>query len=44
LPTTVAATSAATAAFTCTTVPPAKSSAPMRASHPPPHTQCAMGL
>src|SRR6185436_8086434 len=44
LPTTIAATSAATAAFTCTTVPPAKSSAPMSASQPPPHTQCAIGL
>ncbi len=43
-PTTIAATSAATAAFTCTTVPPAKSSAPMSASQPPPHTQCAIGL
>src|SRR5688500_18044492 len=44
LPTTSAATSAATAAFTCTTVPPAKSSAPNVASQPPPHTQCATGL
>ena len=44
LPTTIAATSAATAAFTCTTVPPAKSSAPMSASQPPPHTQWAIGL
>src|SRR5688572_4622210 len=44
LPTTIAATSAATAALTCTTVPPAKSSAPSLASQPPPHTQCAIGL
>ena len=43
LPTTNAATSAATPALTCTTVPPAKSSAPMSASHPPPHTQWATG-
>ena len=43
LPTTIAATSAATPAFTWTTVPPAKSHAPMSASHPPPHTQCASG-
>src|SRR4051812_27529734 len=43
LPTTIAATSAATAALTCTTVPPAKSSAPHCASQPPPHTQCAIG-
>ena len=43
LPTTSAATSAATPAFTCTTVPPAKSSAPMSASQPPPQTQCAIG-
>src|SRR5205085_1746975 len=35
-PTTSAATSAATPAFTCTTVPPAKSSAPIFASQPPP--------
>src|SRR6478752_1511005 len=34
----------AMAALTCTTVPPAKSSAPHVASHPPPHTQCAIGL
>src|SRR4029453_17311989 len=44
LPTTIAATSAATAAFTSTTGPPAKSRAPMPASQPPPHTQCAIGL
>ena len=43
-PTTIAATSAATPALTCTTVPPAKSSAPILASQPPPHTQCAIGL
>src|SRR4030095_8878163 len=43
LPTTMAATSAATPALTCTTVPPAKSSAPILASQPPPHTQCALG-
>ena len=43
-PTHIAATSAATPAFTCTTVPPAKSSAPMSASQPPPQTQCAIGL
>jgi hypothetical protein len=38
-----AATSAATPAFTWTTVPPAKSSAPRSASQPPPHTQWAIG-
>src|SRR5688500_12891703 len=43
LPTTTAATSAATPALTCTTVPPAKSRAPIWASQPPPHTQCAIG-
>src|SRR4029453_1984411 len=43
LPNTIAATSAATPAFTCTTGPPAKSSAPILASQPPPHTQCAIG-
>src|SRR5262245_60700357 len=43
LPTSIAATSAATPALTCTTVPPAKSSAPILASHPPPQTQCAIG-
>ena len=41
---TIAATSAATPAFTWTTVPPAKSSAPIFDSHPPPQTQCATGL
>ena len=40
----IAATSAATPAFTCTTVPPAKSRAPICASQPPPQTQCATGL
>src|SRR5215470_10102128 len=44
LPTTIAATTAATAALTWTTVPPAKSRAPHCASQPPPHTQCAIGL
>src|SRR4030095_10881948 len=43
LPNTIAPPSAATPAFTCTTVPPAKSSAPILASQPPPHTQCAIG-
>src|SRR5688572_3349407 len=43
LPMTIAATSAATPALTWTTVPPAKSHAPISASHPPPHTQCASG-
>src|SRR3954471_2973793 len=43
LPTTMAATNAAIAALTCTTGPPAKSSAPSFASHPPPHTQWATG-
>ena len=43
-PTTIAATSAATPALTCTTVPPAKSSAPILASQPPPQTQWAIGL
>src|SRR5689334_9519448 len=43
LPTTMAATNAAMAALTCTTVPPAKSRAPHCESHPPPHTQCATG-
>ena len=38
-----AATSAATPAFTCTTMPPAKSSTPSFASQPPPHTQWQMG-
>ena len=43
LPTTIAQATAAIAAFTWTTVPPAKSSAPICASHPPPQTQCAIG-
>src|SRR5690349_12611207 len=43
LPTTTAATNAAMAALTCTTVPPAKSSAPHCDSQPPPQTQCATG-
>ena len=39
-----AATSADTPALMCTTVPPAKSSAPRLKSHPSaPHTQCASG-
>src|SRR2546422_268844 len=39
-----AATGADTPALTCTTVPPAKSSAPIFCSQPPaPHTQCASG-
>src|SRR5256886_14830283 len=39
-----AATSAETPALTCTTVPPAKSSAPIFWSQPPaPHTHCASG-
>ena len=38
------AVGAATPALTWTTVPPAKSSAPIFASHPPPQTQCATGL
>ena len=33
----------AAAAFTCTTAPPAKSSAPAVERKPPPHTQCATG-
>ena len=40
---TSAATRAAAAALTCTTVPPAKSRAPKRDSHPPPQTQWATG-
>src|SRR5438093_5455302 len=40
LPTTIAATPA----LTCTTVSPAKSSAPILASHPAPHTQWAIGV
>src|SRR5262245_45428024 len=39
LPTTIAATSAAIPALTWTTVPPAKSSAPIFESQPPPQTQ-----
>src|SRR5687768_12578161 len=42
-PTTIAATSAATPALMCTTVPPAKSSTPSLESQPPPQTQCAIG-
>src|SRR5579884_143055 len=43
-PSTHAHTRAATPEETCTTVPPAKSSAPSFPSQPPcPHTQCAMG-
>ncbi len=43
-PSTRAETSAAEAAFTCTTVPPAKSSTPSPRSQPPgAHTQCATG-
>ena len=39
-----AATRAETPALMCTTVPPAKSSAPSFCSHPPaPQTQCASG-
>jgi hypothetical protein len=42
-PMTTAATIADTPELTCTTVPPAKSSAPKLCSHPPaPHTQWAM--
>ena len=36
-------TSAAAPAFTCTTAPPAKSSAPRSANQPPANTQCATG-
>ena len=43
LPSASATATAAIAAFTCTTVPPAKSSAPICASQPPPQTQCAIG-
>src|SRR5690606_37274103 len=43
LPSTSAATSAATPALTCTTAPPAKSRKPSSPSQPPPHTQCATG-
>src|SRR5207248_11559965 len=43
-PRTRAATSAETPELMCTTVPPAKSSAPSFCSHPPaPQTQCASG-
>src|SRR5881275_661099 len=42
-PRTSAATSAETPLVMCTTVPPAKSSAPSCPSHPPPQTQCATG-
>ena len=42
-PTTIAATSAATPAVTCTTVPPAKSSRPSSPSQPPPQTQWVTG-
>ena len=44
LPSMIAATSAEMPALMCTTVPPAKSSAPSVCSQPPsPHTQCASG-
>src|SRR5262245_17403710 len=43
LPTAIAHATAAIAAFTWTTVPPAKSSAPIIASHPPPQPQCPTG-
>ena len=39
----MAATSADTPELMCTTVPPAKSSAPMPPIQPPPHTQWASG-
>ena len=39
----MAATRAAMPELMCTTVPPAKSSAPISPSHPPPHTQWATG-
>ena len=42
-PITMAATSAATPAVMCTTVPPAKSSRPISLSQPPPHTQWVIG-
>src|SRR5437660_1873622 len=42
-PRTSAATRADTPLVMCTTVPPAKSSAPSCPSQPPPHTQCATG-
>ena len=44
LPTMYEPTRPAMAALMCTTVPPAKSSAPSLASKPPPHTMCAMGI
>ena len=44
LPITIAVTSAAIPALICTTVPPAKSNAPLALSHPPiPHTQLHTG-
>ncbi len=43
LPTTSTTARAAAPAFTCTTAPPAKSSAPRWASQPPANTQWAMG-
>jgi hypothetical protein len=44
LPSTIAHTRADTPDEMCTTVPPAKSSAPFALSQPPsPHTQCASG-
>src|SRR5690606_38032991 len=42
-PTMIAATSPATPALMCTTVPPAKSSTPALPRNPPPHTQCVTG-
>ncbi len=42
-PISMAATRAAMPELMCTTVPPAKSSAPIAPSHPPPHTQWATG-
>ena len=44
LPSTKAATSAATPALICTTEPPAKSRNPRSPSQPPPHTQWATGM
>ena len=43
LPSTMAATRAATPAVTWTTAPPAKSRKPISASQPPPQTQWATG-
>ncbi len=43
LPSNNTSASAPAPAFTCTTVPPAKSSAPRSASQPPANTQCATG-